>query len=550
MSLWKIIAKNEIRLKTFRVRKNRKLFFIIIYTLFLIWAAYLGPVLFDEILPELLKFYSEQFEVLISLILEYSFMMLFMMYMIYPLFVLNRRSEIGIKDTIIASPIKSGDIFIGEFIGQLPFYFLFLLGIGPLGTSLLRQINSEMTIFHYLGFYIVVFILSIFALIIGMIFSNWFENKIFKNKKIRELDNWILVFLSFLVISIFYLFHYIFEIITTFPYLRIWMLFFPSFWYSNIVLYMIKPSLVSSYILNLGLNIGLAILIPFFILFISYKKAGIFYTLERTINKRSKKIHQDHIFYRFIGKIAPRKWKGLIITNFKEFLRKRENYAKLIYSTVFIGFIGFFLSFSLNNSTILLEDNPLGITLLLEIFHHRFLLVLIIGWIGGLIFSILIGISVLIRSKELLFLYKKSPRGLNSLLFSYLYVIFIILFFLDIILTVYFTFLFQINLLQVFIFFVMFMSNSIVILLEALAIQCIKPLFEERGKDVFFNIYLLIVLQIISLLITLFLVMPFFSPLLNVSIGIIVILLVNLIVSGIISVLAFYLGILNLNKIE
>ncbi|MFX1425848.1 MAG: hypothetical protein ACFFBE_05295, partial [Promethearchaeota archaeon] len=301
---------------------------------------------------------------------------------------------------------------------------------------------------------------------------------------------------------------------------------------------------------NLGLNVSLAVLIPFFILIISYKKAGNFYTLERTIDKKSKRIHQDHIFYRFIGKLTPLKWKGLIITHFKEFLRKRENYAKLIYCTVFIGFIGFFLSLSLKDSTILLEDNPLNVPLLFEIFHHRFLLVLIIGWIGSLIFSILIGISVLIKSKELLFLYKKSPRGLNSLLFSYLYVIFDILFFLDIILTIYFAILFQLNFLQIFMFFFMFMLNSIVILLEALAIQCIKPLFEERGKDVFFNIYLLIIFQITSLLITLFLVMPFYSPLLNVSIGIIVILLINLIVSGIISALALYLGILKLNKIE
>jgi hypothetical protein len=472
------------------------------------------------------------------------------MYLIYPLFVLNRRSEIGIKDIIIASPIKSGDIFIGEYIGQLPFYFLFILGIGPLGTGLLRQINPAMNVLHYLSFYIVLFILSNFALIIGMVFSNWLENKIFKNKKIRDRDNWLLVILSFLVISIFYFFHFIFEIVTNFPEVKIWMLFFPSFWYSNIVLYTIQPSLVSSYIVNLGLNLGLAILIPLCILFISYKKAGNFYTLERTINKRSKQIHQDHIFYRFIGKITPPKWKTLIITHFKEFLRKRENYAKLIYSTIFIGLIGLFLSLSLNNSTILLEDNPLGITLLLEIFHHRFLLVLIIGWIGGLIFSILIGISVLIRSKELLFLYKRSPRGLNSLLFSYLYVIFDILFFLDMILTIYFGILFQINLLQMIFFFGMFMLNSGIILLEALAIQCIKPLFEERGKDVFFNIYLLIIFQILSLLITLFLVMPFLSPLLNVSIGIIVILLVNLIVSGVISTLVFYLGILKLNKVE
>lgn len=550
MTLWKIIAKNEIRLKTFRVRKNRRLFFILIYTFFLLWAAFLGPVLFDEILPELLKFYSAQFEVLITLILEYSFMMLFVMYTIYPLFLLYRKAEIGLKDTIIASPIKPGDIFTGEFVGQLPFYFLFLLGIGPLGTSLLKQINSEMAFFHYIGFYIITFTLSMFALLVGTILSNWIENRINKSKKIRELDNWVFVILSFIVISIFYIFHFLFEFITNYPNFKVWMLFFPSFWYSNIILYIINPSLVASYILNIWLNLGLAIIIPLLIFYISYKKANVFFNLERTIEKKSKIIQNESKFYQFIGRITPSKWTGLVIIHFKEFLRKKENYAKLIYSAVFIGFIGVFLSVSLSQSTIILEDNPLGISLIIEILQHRFLLVLIIAWIGSLIFSILIGISILIRSKELLFVYKKSPRGINSLVFSYLYVIFILILFLDISLTIFFTFLFQIDLLLVLVFFLAFMIYSVEIILEALAIQCIKPLFEERGKDVFFNIYLILVFQIFSLLITLFIVMPNLSPFITASIGIIYILLVNLGVSGILGLLLIYLGIRKLNKIE
>jgi len=407
LTLWKIVAKNEIRLKTFRVRKNRRLFFILIFTLFLLWAAFLGPVIFDEILPELLKLYSVQFEVLITLILEYAFMMLFVMYTIYPLFLLYRKTEIGIKDIIIASPIKSGDIFTGEFIGQIPFYFLFLLGIGPLGTSLLRQLNPEMGFFHYVGFYIITFTLSMFALLVGTIASNWIENRIYKSKKVRELNNWVFVILSFIVISIFYIFHFLFEFISNYPTLKIWMLIFPSYWYSNTIIYLINPSLVSSYILNVWLNIGLAITIPLLIFYISYKKAYTFYNLERNIEKKSKIIHRESKFYRYIAIIIPSQWKGLVIIHFKEFLRKKENYAKLIYSTIFIGFIGVFLAVSLNQSTIILEDNPLGISLVLEILQHKFLLVLIIAWIGSLIFGILIGISVLIRSKELLFIYKK-----------------------------------------------------------------------------------------------------------------------------------------------
>ncbi len=550
MTLWKIIAKNEIRLKTFRVRKNRKLFFILIYTLFLFWAAFLGPVIFDAVLPELLKDFSIQFEVLITLILEYSFMMLFVMYTIYPLFLLYRNTEIGIKDTIIASPINPGDVFTGEFIGQLPFYFLFLLGIGPLGTSLLRQINAEMGFFHYIGFYVSTFTLSMFALLVGTILSNWIENRIYKSKKVRELNNWVFVILSFIVISIFYIFHFLFEFISYYPDFKVWMLLFPSYWYSNITLYIINPTLVSSHIINIWLNVGLAIIIPLLIFYISYKKAKIFYNLERAIEKKSKIIHKESRFYYFIAFIIPNKWKGLVTIHFKDFLRKKENYAKLIYSTVFIGFMGVFLAISLNQSTIILENNPLGIELILEILQHKFLLVLIIAWMGALIFSILIGISILIRSKELLFIYKKSPRGINSLVFSYLFVMVILILILDIGLSIFFAFLFQIDLILTLVFFLAFMLYSGAILLEALAIQCIKPLFEERGKDVFFNMYLILIVQVISLLITLFIVMPNLSPVVPASIGIIYILLVNIGISGILASLMIYLGIGKLNKIE
>ncbi len=550
MALWKIIAKNEIRLKTFRVRKNRRLFFILIFTLLVLWAAFLGPVIFDEIIPELLKLYTDQFEGLIILILEYSFMMLFVMYTIYPLFLLYRKIEIGVKDTIIASPIKPGDIFTGEFIGQLPFYFLFLLGIGPLGTSMLRQLSTEMGFFHYIGFYVVTFTLSIFALLVGTILSNWIENRINKSKKVRELHNWVIVILSFIVISIFYIFHFLFELISNFPDFKVWMIFFPSFWYSNITLYIINPVLASSFILNIWLNVGLAISVPLLLFYISYKKAKTFYNLERIIVKESKIVKEENLFYQYIAKITPYKWKGLIIIHLKEFLRKKENYAKLIYSIVFIGFMGVFLSISLNQSTIIIEDNPIGLELILEILQHKFLLVLIIAWMGALIFSVLIGISILIRSKELLFIYKKSPRGINSLVFSYLYVMFILILFLDIALTIFFTFLFQIDIILILVFFFTFMLYSGVILLEALAIQCFKPLFEERGKDVFFNMYLILIFQVFSLMITLFIVMPLLTAATSASIGIIFILLSNLGISGIIAVLMIYLGIKKLNRLE
>ena len=41
-------------------------------------------------------------------------MTVFVMFILYPLFTLFRKSEIGVKDIVLSSPVKSGDIFLGE----------------------------------------------------------------------------------------------------------------------------------------------------------------------------------------------------------------------------------------------------------------------------------------------------------------------------------------------------------------------------------------------------------------------------------------------------
>ena len=121
MKLWIVILKNEIRKKSYYFRKNRKLYFIILYSLFLFWATYLGPSLFDAIIPEVVKNISHLIIPIFSTLIEYSLMVLLVLYVMYPIFMLYRKSEIGHKEILLTSPAKPGDIFLGEFLGQLPF---------------------------------------------------------------------------------------------------------------------------------------------------------------------------------------------------------------------------------------------------------------------------------------------------------------------------------------------------------------------------------------------------------------------------------------------
>ena len=148
MSLWKILVKNELRIRTARFKSHRKLFFITISAIFLFWAVYLGPVFFNAVFPDILAAFSGILELVLYFVIEYFLMTVFVMFILYPLFTLFRKSEIGIKDVILSSPVKSGDIFLGEFFAQLPFIFLIVLAVGPAAASLLSQVNPQLTIIH------------------------------------------------------------------------------------------------------------------------------------------------------------------------------------------------------------------------------------------------------------------------------------------------------------------------------------------------------------------------------------------------------------------
>ena len=550
MTLWKVILKNEIRRKTYLFRKNRKFFFILIYAIFLFWAIYLGPVFFDAIIPVIIKQFSEVFEPMVVNIIESSFMMLFLLYIMYPIFMLYRKSEIGYKDILLASPIKPGDIFIGEFLGQTPFYSLLILGIGPIISSLFLQVNPNLTIFHFISIYMMIFLLIIFGLLIGTTIANWLERKMMAKKRIKNLNYSLVVLLSFLLIIIFYVFHFIFNFISENPEFKRVMIFYPSYWYSNVLLYLINPLIVETYILNIWLNIGLAIIIPLLFFYISYKKANTIHIIDQQLGTVLINTRYDKKINRFLRKITPQRYKCLVDVQFKEFFRKKENIPKLIYVGAFTAILGLFIFFSLEEPLLAIGDIWLISPYVIQIFYFKYLLMMILSWMGGLIFGIFMGIYVLISSKDIIFLYKKSIRGIKALLYSFFYEMIYIIIFLDIFLIIFFSILFPLDLFSALTFFFLYPINTLTILIQAIGIQCIKPMFEERGKNIYFNIYLIILIQVISLLIATFSIISIIPDSIDHSLGLLYILLTNAGISAGIALLLLYLGIRKLNRLE
>lgn len=543
MSLWKTIVKHEIRIKTYRYRKNRKLFLIIIYAIFLYWGFYLGPNLFDIIISNIAQDIPSEFVSVSVKFIEYFLTSFFLIILIYPLYNLYRKAEIGHNEILLASPIKPGDIFLGEFLGKLIFYILLILGLGPVIISLLNQIRI-LNILQYIVIYSSLFMLLAFSFLIGTIIANLLEHKMTKSTMAKDLGKSFLLLLSFIVVALFYILRFFLDIILSNPVYKIWLMLYPSFWYSNIILFGIDPLLnlfnaLSNYLFVVT-NISLGIIIPFLLLYLSYKKADYFYTLEGHTGNEVFISKKEGRFYKFIRKITPQNWRGLIITQFKQFFRKKENLFKVIYIWALISVIGVIIIYSLENPALARYD----------ILNIKLLMIMIVSWVGGFLFGVLMGLHIFIDSKQLVFQYKSTPRGVKALVYSYIYEIFYLVLILDIILTFFFTLLFQLELIYSFIFFITFMLYCFVIQLQAIGVQCFNPLFEERGKNAYLISYFVIFLQVISFFIALFILVPFASDTLNNSLGLMYILLINLALTSGFSFLIIHIGLSKIQNIE
>ncbi|UCC20683.1 MAG: hypothetical protein JSV62_05195 [Promethearchaeota archaeon] len=514
MALWITIAKNELKLRTNKFRNHRILFFIVLYSILIIWAFILSQPLFDLFMPTLGGIIPEITNA-VALIIEYMMMAVFLSIFIYPLNSIYRKIEIGFKEIVLASPATAGDIFLGEFIGKLPIYLGGVLIFTPIITGMLNPI-IDLNVIQYIIIYLSVFGLVLFSALLGSIVAAWLEHKIAKSERAKDIGRILLFLLSIAMIAMMYTLQFLFDFLMKNPQLRNWVMIYPSLWFSNIVLYFIDPILINTYILNIWLSTTLVIIIPLIIFFIAYKKAHNFFTVEGGIEKISIVIKRENKFYKLIRKFTGHKWEGLVVIQLKEFLRRRESIMKFVYLIALVGILGVVFS-SLGISDLIIQS----------------MIVVMLIIIGGIMYGLLFGSYIFVGSKDLIWVYKRSPRNTTALVFSYFLAMFIFNVLIALGLTLFFTFLFKFDLFSILFFFSFYLINCVIVISQAVGIQCLSPAFEEKGSAMTSNNLFLMVLQVVPfqfILIIIIIVFPipaspilakfhFLMPLLLISMG-------------------------------
>jgi hypothetical protein len=400
----------------------------------------------------------------IALIIQMLMMAFFLLLVTYPMNIVFKKEEIGFKETLLASPATAGDIFLGEFIGKLPIFASAVLLFAPIVVGLANPIIN-MSFVNYIVIYACVVGNALFAHLIGLIIASWLENKISKNEKARDLGKGLIWITTILFIVIMYALMFFFNELLVNPNLKNWLSFFPSIWYSNIILYSIDPLLLSSSILNIWLSCTMGLCIPAIVLYLSYRNAPKFYSLDSSLEKLNAPIKKRNNILFSVLKLIPNRWGGLVVFQLKRFFRKKANFGRIAYVFGLTGFLSWFLS--------RMGDDFLGLSLVTTV---------LIG-LGGSMGSMMLGHLGFVDSKEIVWIYKKSPRGVKSLVYSYLMAMFVFNIAYSVFITILISIFLQFNIVGGLIFFVEFLVFSEISMCQASGIQCFSPSYGEKDSN-------------------------------------------------------------------
>jgi len=393
---WFIIARNEYRIYTSAIRPIRSYFPYLALGLLAAYVTFVAPVLVNLFIDDFLAFMLTRAAVPMVQILLF---VLFFYLMLFPISDTLRGAKTEELELILAAPLKSSDALFGEFLDKMPLYAIVITAITGTLTALLSPLGLDaaqnVTI-------IIMFVTTfLLALWIGTVFAAILRTKLGKTVRGKDFGRALSVVVVLPLIATMYAVMNggLIEALTdhgTSGTVRGIIGLLPSSWGADIfVAFVSHPG-------NIGVG-GLEVmtrlggLVGFFLimLLVGTRAADRAYSLESTAFTASVAM-SDGFFYRTIRRLGGDGPSGIVLeATFKDYGRRLENLSWIAYSIGLMAIITASLSIS-DNAFLMTSRGVLLVT-------SEMAIPLLAGFTVGTVS----------RSRETLFIYKKSPRGLG-----------------------------------------------------------------------------------------------------------------------------------------
>ena len=389
---WLLIARNEYRIHLSRIRSIRPYFPFIVIGLLAVYVLFLAPAFVSLFVDD---FVALIFSTTAVAMIQIVLFILFIYFIMIPISSTLREEQARELEIFLAAPVKPSDVLLGEFLGSVPFYAIFVTVVTGAFVALLAPLGLSIA---QMALVVLIFVITfLIAFWIGTVVAALLRTKLGDTARGRDIGRALAMIIALPLVALIYgvQFGGLLEALAnpeTGGMVGTLLEQLPSSWGGEVILgFAANPG-------NLGANWIVTLtrvggLIVFFLatLWLGTKVAGRAYSLEPTTFTGSK-AKPDGVFYNAVRAVGGGgSFGGLLVSVFKDYSRRLENLSNMIYV---IGLLLILTVFAVPTS------EPLGpmYTLLMAQFLFPVLVVMING-------------EVTVRGKEGLMIFRKTPMG-------------------------------------------------------------------------------------------------------------------------------------------
>ena len=391
---WLVVAKNEYRVYTSRIRRIRPHFPYLMIGLLAIYVGFITPAVVGLFIDDLLAFFLSQVAVAMVQIILF---MIFVYFTILPITYTMKDTQTERLELYLAAPLKPSDVLLGEFLGQMPFYAIAVTVIAGLFTAILAPLGLDLA---QMAIIVMIFAVTFFsAQWIGTVIAALLRTRLGKTARGRDIGKGLALVMALPLIALMYatIGGGLLEALAgpgMSGMVKVVLGWLPSSWGAEVIVgFASNPGNISAVGLETLTRFGG--LVAFFVasLWLGLKAANRAYSLEPTSFIASRAM-PDGAFYKTIKRLGGGGSFGtLLLSVFKDYGRRLENLSKIAYVVGLLILMNIFLGDPEHPQYMVLEVAPLIFSVLA---------VFVVG-------------EVTLRGKEGLFIYRKAPSGVGRL---------------------------------------------------------------------------------------------------------------------------------------
>jgi hypothetical protein len=357
-----------------------------------VYVAFLAPELVKLFINDLIALILSKAALAMVQILLFA---IFFYFIIIPINSTLRDVQTSQLEIFLKTPIKPGDILLGEFLGKMPFYAIFITLIAGFFTALMTPLG--LGLMQIVVIIIVFFVTFSSALWIGTVIAALLRTRFAKIAGGKDVGRALTLLIVLPMIAIMYAVMNgdLFSMLTD-PgksgIIKIVLNVLPSSWGAEVIFNLISnPGNINAIDFNLLTHFGGLMVFFVGILWLGAKVADRAYSLENSTFVASK-AKPDGTFYKAVKYLGgSRNFGTLLVFIFKDYGRRLENLSKIFYVIGLLAIINIFL---------IRPGSPEDYLL------PQLILPVLVTFVVS---------EVTLQGKEVLFIYKKTPSGVGRL---------------------------------------------------------------------------------------------------------------------------------------